>query len=233
MPSTLPQDILIGARGWNHTSWQGPFYPDDLPEDWRLSYYANEFTTVLVPEDEWIDTDKNDIEQWLNDINEEFIFFFEIGFNVLASQAGQEKLALLNRMKNQAGGLLITGIDEIPSADLLNLRNKLSFTLPINVDFHDSQLDINTQKSILKALNADPCWHASQSTETSPFELKRVNFGLIDSNRALTHKQLKNFLDRFGSQVNNKCLSTLFLTGQVPDINNLRDIKVIKELIIG
>ncbi len=233
MPSTLPQDILIGARGWNHTSWQGSFYPDDLPEDWRLSYYANEFTTVLVPESEWIDSDKDDIEQWLNDTDEEFVFFFEIGFNVLASQAGQEKLALLNQMKNQAGGLLITGINEKPSAALPDLRNKLSFTLPINIDFHDSQLDITTQQSILKALNADPCWHTLQTTETKPLLFKHMNFGLIDSNQALTHKQLKNFLDHFGSQVNNKCLTTLFLTGQPPDINSLHDIKVLKELIIG
>ena len=230
MPSTHPLDILIGARSWNHANWQGPFYPDDLPKDWRLSYYANEFSTVLVPENEWIRSDKDDIEQWFNDSDEEFIFFFETGFNVLDSQAGQEKLALLNRMKNQVGGLLITGVNEKPSEDLLNLRNKLPFTLPINIDFHDSQLDLNTQQSILKALDADPCW---QSTGTHPIAFNRVNFGIIDSNQALTHKQLKNFLDHFVSQVNNKCLTTLFLTGQTPDINNLRDIKVLKELIIG
>jgi len=233
MPSTLPQDILIGARGWNHSAWQGPFYPDDLPEDWRLSYYANEFSTVLVPEDEWLNSNKEDIEQWFNDTNDEFVFFFETGLKVLDSQAGQEKLALLDNMKNQAGGLLITGINENPSAALLNLSDKLSFTLPINIDFHDSQLDINTQQGILKALNADPCCHIPPSTETSPLEFNRLNFGIIDSNQALTHKQLKNFLDHFVSQINIKCQATLFLTGQTPDINNLRDIKVIKELIIG
>jgi len=233
MPSTLPQDILIGARGWNHAAWQDTYYPDDLPEDWRLSYYANDYSTVLVPENEWVNANKEDIKQWLNDTDEEFIFFFETAINTLESQVVQEKLAQLNKITKQIGGLLITHVNENPSASLLNLRHTLSFTLPINIDFHDSQLDISTQQHILDNLNADPCWNASQSTDINPVEFKCLNFGLIDTNQALTHKQLKNFLDHFGSQVNSKCQTTLFLTGQTPDINNLRDIKVIKELIIG
>ena len=40
--------LFVGARDWDHPDWQGTYFPEDLPADWRLSYYANEFSTVLV-----------------------------------------------------------------------------------------------------------------------------------------------------------------------------------------
>ena len=45
--------LLIGACGWDHADWQDQFYPDDLPEDWRLGYYSNEYRVVLIPADYW------------------------------------------------------------------------------------------------------------------------------------------------------------------------------------
>jgi len=48
--------ILTGTAGWKHTAWGNEvFYPEDLPEDWYLSFYANEFPIVLLPNDEWLD----------------------------------------------------------------------------------------------------------------------------------------------------------------------------------
>lgn len=46
--------VLIGACGWEHAGWQGAFYPDDLPADWRLGYYANLHPVVLAPADAWL-----------------------------------------------------------------------------------------------------------------------------------------------------------------------------------
>ena len=45
--------MKFGSYDWRWPQWNGIYYPDDLPEDWRLSYYANEFDTVLLPEDVW------------------------------------------------------------------------------------------------------------------------------------------------------------------------------------
>ncbi|HET9701889.1 MAG TPA: hypothetical protein VFP70_13285 [Burkholderiales bacterium] len=42
-----------GATGWDHAHWVGPFYPDALPAEWRLSYYAHFFGCVLVPAAIW------------------------------------------------------------------------------------------------------------------------------------------------------------------------------------
>ncbi len=43
------ENIEIGAMGWDCRD----FYPDDLPEEWRLDYYANHFSALLVPSAQW------------------------------------------------------------------------------------------------------------------------------------------------------------------------------------
>jgi hypothetical protein len=67
--------ILFGSAGWDHADWQGPFYPDDLPVDWRLSYYANEFSVVLVPLSVW---NTGDCSGWHDDVPESFRFVLDI-----------------------------------------------------------------------------------------------------------------------------------------------------------
>lgn len=44
--------ILIGSLGWQHAAWQDNFYPEDLPPEWRLGYYSNEFPLAVVTDNE-------------------------------------------------------------------------------------------------------------------------------------------------------------------------------------
>lgn len=39
----------FGLRDFNSSFLQTHFYPEDLPEDWRLNFYANEFETIMMP----------------------------------------------------------------------------------------------------------------------------------------------------------------------------------------
>ena len=38
----------IGTSGWHYPHWRGTFYPEDLPEQGRLAYYAGIFDTVEI-----------------------------------------------------------------------------------------------------------------------------------------------------------------------------------------
>jgi uncharacterized protein YecE (DUF72 family) len=38
----------VGTSGFSYPEWVGPFYPEDLPEDEWLSYYAARLTTVEI-----------------------------------------------------------------------------------------------------------------------------------------------------------------------------------------
>ena len=71
--------IRVGACNWDHPHWKGVFYPDDLPENWRLSYYANEFSAVLVSEDKWLvgETLAEEMDEWVDEVPDNFRFYFQ------------------------------------------------------------------------------------------------------------------------------------------------------------
>jgi hypothetical protein len=97
-------DIIIGAKGWRHASWEGTFYPDDLPVEWQLPYYSNEFDSVLVPADYLHNADPDSLQSWIEDSPENFRFFLELP--VAASGAWLEKV--LNTLVPRLGGVLFT-----------------------------------------------------------------------------------------------------------------------------
>ncbi len=45
--------ILVGARGYAHTCWQGRFYPPDLPPEWRFLFYSHRYPALLLPARSW------------------------------------------------------------------------------------------------------------------------------------------------------------------------------------
>jgi len=74
--ASIVRTIRVGVCGWDHEHWLGTFYPDDLPEDWRLSYYANEFSTVLVEEDMWR-SKLSELDEWADEVSEDFLFYLQ------------------------------------------------------------------------------------------------------------------------------------------------------------
>ena len=68
--------IDIAAYGWEGESWRG-FYPADLPEDWHLDFYSNEFRSVVVPLDMWQGITADMAEEWSYAVHAEFRFYFE------------------------------------------------------------------------------------------------------------------------------------------------------------
>lgn len=50
----LPGTTMVPLRtGWDPNTAATPWYPHDLPEDWRLGYFSNPFWAVLVPATQW------------------------------------------------------------------------------------------------------------------------------------------------------------------------------------
>ncbi len=88
------ESIRLGARGLEHADLLKNFYPEDLPEDWRLGFYANEFNALLVPESIWQD-ESVELEDW-QDVPDAFCFYFECN-----SGADQTRLA---RIESLLGG---------------------------------------------------------------------------------------------------------------------------------
>lgn len=68
------QLVRVGGVHWANPAWRGVFYPDDLPEDWLLSYYNTQFQTVFLPASVWQGVSDSTWAQWLYDTQEEFCF---------------------------------------------------------------------------------------------------------------------------------------------------------------
>lgn len=138
--------ITLGAYGWRHAHWLNTFYPEDLPragdEDWRLSYYSNQFDTVLVPADYWQLKPEQlkqgqaelvvDCQQWLHDVPADFRFFIECNAKLLERVAvnANDFVAALKILKPQLSALVIT---QTLTESALPLLARLQQTLAVPV----------------------------------------------------------------------------------------------------
>ncbi|MFB1488069.1 MULTISPECIES: hypothetical protein [unclassified Thiocapsa] len=66
--------ILPVRTGWD-PSPDDDFYPDDLPEDWRLTYFANMLGAVALDADAWDSADVGTLAQWCRDVPATFAFY--------------------------------------------------------------------------------------------------------------------------------------------------------------
>lgn len=70
--------ILPVRTGWD----PGPvesFYPDDLPREWRLTYFANELWGVVIEAGGWHRAAPLDLRQWRVDVGTRFRFYLRVG----------------------------------------------------------------------------------------------------------------------------------------------------------
>jgi hypothetical protein len=61
--------------GWELPGWDRDFYPDDLPVDWRLAYFANEFPAAMVSRERWVAAGEASLVSWSQDVPEDFRFY--------------------------------------------------------------------------------------------------------------------------------------------------------------
>jgi len=99
--SSTRANLRLGALGWNHANWQDSFYPDDLPADWQLGFYANEFNSVLVPEAEWR-ANLHELEGWAEEVPENFRFYLQM------VQRDEAEVAHLSGLLGQSLGAVIS-----------------------------------------------------------------------------------------------------------------------------
>ncbi len=133
----MKQTLKIGAYGWCHAHWSNVFYPEDLPmsgnDDWRLSYYSNEFSSVLVPADYWQRRERDELiidrAGWLDDVNDDFQFFVECDVSMVTDYTLVEMMQQLKVLQSQLSGLVLLdnkqGVSEIALQKVLNLADEL------------------------------------------------------------------------------------------------------------
>ena len=69
--------VYFGAAGWNHPGWLETFYPEDMPEDWRLAFYNTQFRCNYLERAAWAGLAPEIWAQWAQETQESFCFVLE------------------------------------------------------------------------------------------------------------------------------------------------------------
>ncbi len=68
---------FLGAEGWEHAHWLTRFYPDDLPPEWRLTFYSNLYNCTSLSYSAWGEAPFEELERWIADTGEGFKLVLE------------------------------------------------------------------------------------------------------------------------------------------------------------
>jgi len=153
-------DIIVAARGWSYPAWRQSFYPDDLPEDWLLAYYSNEFRAVVVPAAEFADVDTLEVERWMEDVVEDFEFYLEVTdlfvdwakFTQAARLLGSHLKGILLRPLSVDDDLALIA----PSLDAATALAPVCVLLPGGVTIS------NNGKALLAQHGVELCWNTHE-----------------------------------------------------------------------
>ena len=111
MSDDTNDNVNVGAYGWLHPHWLGGFYHEDMPEEWQLNYYSNEFNCVLVPADYWHAEHGYDCDSWLDDVHENFVFYLELPATLLTDRAKKQFLQQVALLQPQLAGIVVNEQD--------------------------------------------------------------------------------------------------------------------------
>ena len=105
----MSDNLVIGACDWRHKHWSKSFYPQELPSDWCLGFYSNEFEAVLVPSSRWHDKSGYRCQGWLDEVNENFRFYVEIPPALSEGDSGRERfIEDMSLLEDALGGVVLT-----------------------------------------------------------------------------------------------------------------------------
>jgi uncharacterized protein YecE (DUF72 family) len=66
--------LLVGTSGYAFKEWKGTFYPEDLPDDGQLGYYASQFPTVEINNTFYRLPKEHVLLEWASRVPDHFTF---------------------------------------------------------------------------------------------------------------------------------------------------------------
>lgn len=112
MKGTL-DNLQIGTYGWSYQDWRGSFYPEDLPEEWELDFYNNAFHVVLVPLNQWMAWQDDEVADCVDAVDENFRFYLRLEGEL--TEEGHKQLAMLkSNLQGLLAGLVVFSESWLP-----------------------------------------------------------------------------------------------------------------------
>lgn len=230
MSKHIARQLEVGARGWQYAAWQAAFYPDGLPEDWRLAYYANEFRCVLLPSDYWLD-EPAPVLQELAERPEGLQLFFELSADIdeltRFSTWRKHKLA----SPASVAGVMLRRLGSSVSKAMQDSIRTLAEEFPVHLDIPAAQIH-SYKDYIALSENIHLCWKNELGSLVAVDRgLNNCKVGVLTQEETNNLRALRGTIERFLDQntVDNELY--LFFTGTPPNVEAMRQSLIIYSLL--
>lgn len=219
-------EIRVGARGWQYSDWIGEFYPEDLPEDWRFSFYSNDFHTILVPYDSLVGCEVNDWCEWVEDTQKDFYFYVEISETALWDGVKPYLEALGEQLK----GVVIV-IEQLKDVDALaSLINHLKSIAPVCIKKSSDDVSDSDMQTLQACHEVNECWDGK--SETPLWGFNEAAILLRDVSEQNTPDKLRQIIETGMEYAGKSDAIALFFTGTSPKMSDMRTARTITDLLV-
>jgi len=124
--------VAVGTSGFAYKEWKGSFYPDDIPADGMLKYYASQFRTVEINNTFYRMPTEKVLLQWGSQVPDGFHFVLKASQRITHHQrlkGAEELLEYFTRTASALGPKLGPTLFQLPpnlKKDIARLRDFLS-----------------------------------------------------------------------------------------------------------
>ena len=217
-------EIRVGARGWQYDQWKTEFYPEDLPQDWRFSYYSNEYNTVLVPRQYMEQHSPEDWHDWVDDAQSNFQFYVEIAESSQWSEVNPYLQALDNRLQG-----VVVEIETLRDVDALaKLINKLKRVAPISLKNTINGVSEQDMKTLHTCYEVNGCWDGGAEAPIWKYGAGAVL--IRDGRQTNGPENVRQFIEKGFEFADNSQTLVVFFAGPSPKISEIQSTRMITEL---
>jgi len=227
--------VVIGACGWKHSAWLEDFYSEDLPEDWHLGFYSNEFSVVYVPARDWID---DDVSVWSADVSETFRFILELPETIYSDTSELKEFISKAESLNEFCLGLVLPLNQLSGTNtqlFLSCYEQLKNVAPVSVDKRGILLT-DEFKALLEQYSISEVWNGVLNQNVS-YDAKKL--GLMRHNLSITRvsceeldmPSLRKVIEVSLQASDENRVSVLCFDGQPPSIEMMRNADIILNLL--
>jgi len=222
--------VLLGACGWKHQGWLNNYYSEELPADWQLGFYSNEFPVVYVPAADWLDV--SDLAEWTEDVSDSFRFILETPEHILENK--QYFIKALEKAKTLDKSCLglVLKLPQSLRDDTALFQQYLEMAQAVThvcVDKGSAALAAEF-KAMLAKNHVAEVWDGTLQEDKDSLNGGSLAMSHI-SGEKLDMQALRKIIEVCLSASNENCISVLCLDGDPPSLELLRNADIILELL--
>ena len=159
--------LMTGSFGLDVDAWQGSFYDEDLPLDWRAASYSTLLRSVLLPVQEW----QKAIEQcWIDEVDEgfRFVLYAEAKKTADLSSLTQKLQALPEDFSAQLAGVVLQIEPELAVSINESEIKDLSQIFPLCLDLGTAAYATSGMDAYCDRADVAAVWYPAVQPEPMP-----------------------------------------------------------------